>query len=159
MREVAGSKKTDEFTDDSFKYPPWNRTILHFESYSARIVERGAGIVIVDYNCKVGRSPAETGPGRKEGNDEGSSRPNALGYEARCRTARRPGIFCNVDRRTILTTVISLESVINSLRRCTTARGGPHARPRPTSGQSVAIWRNINCQLVYTWTFFHSRVL
>jgi len=51
---------------------------LHFESYFTRIVERGAGIVIVDYNCKVGRSPAETGPGRKEGNDEkGARRPNA----------------------------------------------------------------------------------
>lgn len=129
---------------------------MHFESYFARIVERGAGIVIVDYNCKVGRSPAETEPGRKEGNDEGSSAAECSRIRARCRTtARRQRIFCNVDRRTILTTVIPPRKCSDKQSACTHdtyngSRRSLRARPWPTSGQSDAIWRNINCQLVYT---------
>ncbi|EZA59338.1 Cubilin [Ooceraea biroi] len=116
------------------------QTVLHAGSYSARIVKRGAGIVIVDYNCKVGRAPkAETVPGRKEtkGAPESfAAEPlgtTPLEYAARCRTARRRRrqwrIFCNVDPGTILTTVIPLESVINSPHA--PAQGAPaHDRHR-----------------------------
>lgn len=51
-------------------------------NYSARITERGGGIVIVDYNCKVGEGEKETLV-EKEGS------------ERRSRTQWR--IFCNVD--------------------------------------------------------------
>lgn len=62
-----------------------------------RIVKRGAGIVIVDYNCKVGRAPkAETVPGRKEGNEgsSGSSGTESLGITpeyTRCDVELRDG--------------------------------------------------------------------
>lgn len=52
------------------------------------------------------QSWARQGPGRKEGNDEGKPRRSRNAAPPLCRTARRRRIFCNVDRRTILTTVI-----------------------------------------------------
>lgn len=39
-------------------------------NYSARVTKRTGGIVIVDYNCKVGKQASKEVKGRKEGRKE-----------------------------------------------------------------------------------------
>ena len=113
-------------------------------NYSARITERGGGIVIVDYNCKVGEGEKETLV-EKEGS------------ERRLRTQWR--IFCNVDD------VGTISVMPPGRERKCDKQPAPTRIPansrklvvKEVSGKKFHLWaerRDVNCRLgLYTSTF------